>query len=163
MTEVMLSHKRHRADTWVDRIEITTEPRWKTSGLSGDEWRFSYTVTLWRKGWKVAEEGFGSLAYATAWANLQSAGGFCPASQPWPADAPARPYGDGYLCDNPGCPTVATWRGVLKAIYGRNGEGPLEQYGTYFRVFCDLHKDRGDCAMEDCTDNYTWTPIEVTS
>ena len=33
--------ERHPDDEWYDEVRIVTVPRYKTSGLSGDEWRFT--------------------------------------------------------------------------------------------------------------------------
>lgn len=157
-TERRPSHSRHREDRWVDHCEIVTVPRWKTSGLSGDEWRFSYRVVLRRKGYVVKERDFGTLSYAAAWLALamQTA---CPAEMPWPDDAPGQPYGDGFLCDNPGCSGVATWRAWLKAEYDNRGQKYVSEWSAPFRVFCQQHSERGDCALEDATDNYDFEPI----
>ena len=40
-----------------DEVRITTVPRYKMSGLSGDEWRISGKIQLLRKGKVVAEKG----------------------------------------------------------------------------------------------------------
>ena len=37
-------------DEGPDRITIDPVPRYKTSGLSGDEWRMSYVVRFYRRG-----------------------------------------------------------------------------------------------------------------
>jgi len=155
---VRLSHRRHRDDKWIDKVTVETEPRWKTSGLSGDEWRFSYTVKLWRKGHVLVERGFGDMAYAAGWVALalQEA---APAYQSWPADAPGQPYGDGYYCDNPGCAEIATWRGLLKKEACRWGHVTEPDHSTPYRVFCDRHKQRGDCSIEDSDTNYVFEPI----
>jgi len=39
-----------------DEVRITTVPRYKMSGLSGDEWRISGKIQLLRKGRVVAEK-----------------------------------------------------------------------------------------------------------
>jgi len=58
------SYKRHEDDDWIDEIKIVTVPRYKTSGMSGDEWRFSARVQLWRKGHLMFERSFSKLHYA---------------------------------------------------------------------------------------------------
>lgn len=156
--KVPLKHKRLRGDKWVDAVTIDTVPRYKTSGLSGDEWwRFSFWVRLWRKGYVVGQESFGSMEYASAWLTtmlMQAA----PASLPWPKDAPGQPYGDGYFCDNLGCSNVATWRALMKIEACREGHKTECSYAVKFRVFCDDHKRRGDCSIEDSDDNYVFEP-----
>jgi hypothetical protein len=42
-----------------DEVRIVTVPRYKISGLSGDEWRISSHIEFYRKGRKVHERGFG--------------------------------------------------------------------------------------------------------
>jgi len=145
-------HKRHREDTWVDRVEISTVERWKESGLSGDEWRFSYEVRLIRKGVLLSATSFGSLSYATAWVALQSAEGFCPADVPWPTGG----YGDGVLCDQPGCAMPGTERRTLIQEYCDRG-CERKSFGEVYRVFCLQHARRGDCALEDADQNYRET------
>lgn len=58
------TYKRHEDDDWIDEVRITTVPRYKTSGMSGDEWRFSACVQLWRKGHLMFERSFSKLHYA---------------------------------------------------------------------------------------------------
>lgn len=152
------SHRRLTGDRWVDHAEIITEPRWKTSELSGDEWRFTYVVRLWRKGHLLAVHGCGTMAYAAAWMALalQTAS---PADLPWPPDAPGQPYGDGYYCDNIGCAEPADWRAWLKAEYDSAGHKSTPDVVRPFRVFCSEHSRRGDCSMEDRDANYEIEPI----
>ena len=45
-----MQNRNHHDDEWYDEIRVTTVPRFKTSGLSGDEWRRSAKVTFLRKG-----------------------------------------------------------------------------------------------------------------
>lgn len=45
-------------DEFYDEIRITTVPRFKTSELSGDEWRVSTHVVVLRKGRVVAEKSW---------------------------------------------------------------------------------------------------------
>lgn len=151
------SHRRHREDRWADHCEIVTVPRWKTSGLSGDEWRFSYKVILRRKGYILIERDFGSLSYAAAWMSLAMLSA-CPADMPWPESAPGQPYGDGWFCDNPGCGEVAAWRAWLRFEYDARGH-KHEPVSKLFRVFCQQHSRRGDCALEDADANYDLEPI----
>lgn len=77
LTEAMqkkdrLPLRRHRDDDYWDEITIDTEkvhlrafvvPRFKTSGLSGDEWRVSAKLILRRDGFRepIVERGFGRM------------------------------------------------------------------------------------------------------
>ena len=58
------TYKRHEDDDWIDEVRIINVPRYKTSGMSGDEWRFSYCVQLMRKGTVLFERSFIKLHYA---------------------------------------------------------------------------------------------------
>ncbi len=49
-----------------DEVRIRTVPRWKESGLSGDEWRISATVEFWRKGKPPAVENDGQRSLMQA-------------------------------------------------------------------------------------------------
>ncbi len=153
------NHVRHEDDHWIDHAEIVTVPRWKESELSGDEWRFSYQVRLYRKKILVGEKSFGSMVYAAGWLTMQLQVA-CPAEQEWPPDAPGQPYGDGYFCDNPSCSDRATWRGLLKQRFCRDGQAHEQLGSGSYRAFCDRHKTRGDCALEDADRNYEWELIE---
>jgi len=44
-----------------DEVRIVTVPRYKTSGMSGDEWRISATIQFMRKGRIVHERGISSV------------------------------------------------------------------------------------------------------
>ena len=53
-----------------DEIRIVTIPRWRSSGLSGSEWRYSAQVQLLRKGVVVQEAGLRDVqtaAMALGW------------------------------------------------------------------------------------------------
>jgi hypothetical protein len=70
-------YKRHRDDEWFDEIRLETEagavlqiitvPRYKTSGLSGDEWRTSARIQIARGDghWEDYDRGFQNLSAAT--------------------------------------------------------------------------------------------------
>ncbi len=53
--------KLHPDDQGVDRIEIDVVPRFKTSGLSGDEWRVSGRILMFRKGELVGERSMSNV------------------------------------------------------------------------------------------------------
>jgi hypothetical protein len=128
---------------------IRTVPRYKTSGLSGDEWRRSALIELKRKGMVIYEQGFGTLAAATAFLP----GVFIPARENLPFEVieqeRARP-----LCMQPGCaePAVTVYR--LKATFDRDGRSFQTASGGEYRRFCQRHARRGDCGLEDSDANY---------
>ena len=128
-----------------DEVRIFTVPRYKMSGLSGDEWRISATIQLLRKGKVVAERGAGRVESASSmlpWFILQSMdeglGYFA---------------GEGDLCDQEGCAETATVTYKLKKRYCEEGH-ESETFGTQVRRFCQKHSKRGDCGLEDADRNY---------
>src|SRR5690349_6718653 len=58
------NYKRHDDDEWFDEIRISVKPRYKTSGMSGDEWRVSALVEVFRKGVLLKDRSFSKLHYA---------------------------------------------------------------------------------------------------
>lgn len=54
-------HKRLSDDHWWDEVRIVTIPRYKMSGLSGDEWRVSARLQILRKGVIFHERSFSKL------------------------------------------------------------------------------------------------------
>jgi hypothetical protein len=137
-----------------DEVRIITVPRWKTSGLSGDEWRISAAIEFWRKGRKIYEQHYRNVetACAFAYTGYQSAiergEGF---------------YGsDGRTCDQEGCTEPATVFLKLVSEYCRDGHktNPYESdTRPLLRCFCEKHRNRGDCGLEDADRNYE--PFEI--
>lgn len=129
----------------VDEVRIVTVPRYKTSGLSGDEWRISAKIQYLKKG---------VVIYERSTRNIES----------------ALRYGDWWLtewleqgnysagrtaeqCDQEGCAEPATVTYRLKNQYCRDGH-PHEPHRPKITRFCDRHKTRGDCGLEDADRNY---------
>lgn len=147
-----LHHKRHRDSGWYDRVELDIVPRYKTSGLSGDEWRTSVRARWYFKGLLVGEEFFGrdidrALSYLPHVIAVASDNG---ASSEWLAHEKKK-------CDQPGCSDDAVARFKIKRHTSECGEylHPDEtQYSDSFRQFCKQHLRRGDCGREDADDNY---------
>src|SRR6266481_8559610 len=85
-----------------DEVRIFTVPRYKQSGLSGDEWRISDSIELWRKGKLIHERGVRNveIGFAFASAVLYEA----------QDDGKAHFGGDGIHCDQEGCADAATVR-----------------------------------------------------
>lgn len=150
---------RHPRDPFIDGAHIQIMERYKTSGLSGDEWRFSYKVILLRKGMMVASTTVNSMEYATAllacavqlgWPELDSD----PQWQtiPW-EDVP-----DAGICCQPGCLNKSTRTYVMKKLYDRQCafEKPNESMSGWIeaREFCDDHGRRGDGGLDDADHNY---------
>lgn len=128
-----------------DAVTIETVPRWKESEMSGDEWRISALVRFWRKGVVIYERGYRNIEMACFLVGA--------------AHVDACDDGKGYFagerdaCDQEGCACTATVTYRLKAEYDRGGH-KSEPLGPTYRLFCNRHKDRGDCGLEDADDNY---------
>ena len=133
-----------------DRIEITTVPRYKMSGLSGDEWRISASVTFYRKGVQVHQVGCRNVETACrllAWFHANATD-----------DGLGYFAGERSICDQEGCVNLATVRAELKMKYCNEGCSH-EPYSPTYRLFCDEHKTRGDCGLEDSDRNYIFSTI----
>jgi hypothetical protein len=132
-----------------DEVRIRTVPRWKNSEMSGSEWRISAKVEFLRKGVVKHEQSFG---------NVETACGFAYAEY-MRAHDDGKGYfaGEGEFCDQEGCAEVAQHTRWLKKEFCRSGheQNPL---GPTYRIFCQKHKQRGDCGLEDADRNYTDEP-----
>lgn len=135
----------------IDEITIKQTPRFKTSGLSGDEWRVSAVVTFKRKGQVVYERPVHRMEEAAAflpWLLRVEVG----ENHPPRARGLYGHYPD--ECAQPGCdkPPVNHYR--IKKLY-EHGHGPLPDDGQENRrAFCEGHSHRGDSDMEDNDENY---------
>lgn len=132
-----------------DEVRIVTVPRFKTSGLSGDEWRISAKIQLLRKGRVAFEEGgfsdVRSAVTALGWFFLKA------------HDTSAYFAGEGQICDQEGCTEIAAVAYRLKARFCRDGH--REEARGEFRLFCQAHRERGDCSLEDSDSNYEEIPL----
>lgn len=145
-----LWHKRHDDFESFDRITMEIIPRYKQSGLSGDEWRQHVEVTFWFKGHEVHSFGCRGMEGA-----LMMCGGEWLKSQSPIPDKVIKLEED--TCDQPSCSDPPTYRYFLKELFSRSGEklDVGDRHGArYFRKFCDKHATRGDCGREDSDDNY---------
>lgn len=141
--------KLHPDDEGVDRIEIDVVPRFKTSGLSGDEWRISARIRAFRKGELVGDRSVGSMEAA---ANMMS---YLWMTLPDWCKGPLYAGERGGKCQQAGCrePAEVTYR--LNQEW-EHGHGPLppNSLGAPLRRFCSAHAVRGDAAFEDSDENY---------
>src|SRR5688572_7515814 len=133
-----------------DEVRIVTVPRYKESELSGDEWRISASIQFWRKGEMVCESGCRDVEAAVTMVG----GEYLRALD----NARGSFAGDGVHCDQEGCALFATVRYRLKATYCRAGH-KSETLGNEYRHFCDRHKTRGDCGLDDADSNYEEVPL----
>ena len=156
-SEMTLKFLRHPHDEFFDRCEAVMVERWKESELSGDEWRFSQQVRCYSHGVLVATVSGHSLRQAMGlaaarWSDLVAG------DDEWMAK---RDEIDTRCCQ-PGCDQPWTIlyhpvkacapNGAELARPYKDGTGGLEWLDV--RGFCDRHKDRGDCALDDAEPNY---------
>lgn len=135
-----------------DEVRIVTVPRWKESELSGDEWRISARVEMLRKGRVVFSRGFSTVETAAMCLPALFAGWGVDDSGEYDVDA----YHDGRKnsCDQEGCREEPKHWLALKSRWDNAGnQRPVRKEGEY-RQFCDRHKGRGDCGLDDNDDNY---------
>lgn len=133
-----------------DEIRLVTVPRFKSSELSGSEWRISVIIQFFRKGKMIYEEWGGH--------EIEAASGHL-YSKLHDATDNGHGYfaGDGIHCDQEGCSEKATNIFLVKkdfCVGGGNCGQEKKQYSTKYRCFCDKHKTRGDSDLEDNDDNY---------
>lgn len=141
---------RHGDDDYVDEVRIIVRERYKTSGLSGDEWRFHRVVQFYRKGALLYEQSFnGSMRDVAAYVpwTLVEAG------ESGKMDRP----NDDHLCFQPGCANAATSEYEIIEAFGPQGQRlHPDERGSFSkrRRFCPKHLRRGDCGREDSDANY---------
>lgn len=130
-----------------DRIELVTIPRWKTSGLSGDEWRISVEARFYRNGKLVHQTSCGSnMDYAVQLLNFEYLRA-CDNGLGFYA-------GEGDYCDQEGCSEEAIVIYRKKFDYCREGHKTEISVGPKIRKFCGEHRERGDCGLDDANRNY---------
>lgn len=143
----------------IDHVEIAVTPRFKTSDISGDAWRTSAVVRLYRKGILVHERAVNNVANAAA---------LLPSLLLNVIEGPdnegldaARQQTEG-SCMQPGCRDPGIVLRRLRSLYC--GEGHARTPGAdYVRLFCQRHSGRGDCNLEDADANYETVDGEVAS
>lgn len=143
-------HKAHADDEGVDRIEIVATPRYKTSGLSGNEWRVGAVIRFYRKGELVHKAFRNKMTDAAA--HLA----YIRDSLPWTDGVRALWALDAEECHQFGCSEPAETVYRLKQEFSDRGDGPLPDLGVQEvrRAFCTRHARRGDCGREDSDRNY---------
>lgn len=129
-----------------DEVRLVTVPRYKTSPLSGDEWRISYQVQFVRKGRVISTVDNWDCTHAVRNA-VKDYG---------PTDS-IHLKGVDNICDQESCLEQAAVTYKLKMLYDRNGietDPYREDHRPLVRKFCQEHSTRGNCALEDADDNY---------
>lgn len=142
-------YERHPDDEWIDEIRIRVVPRYKTSGLSGDEWRVGAVIEIYRKGLLIKERFLSRIEYA-----VSALGGTLLDL----ADEGCSNY-DEFLkyCFQPGCSELGTVEYELIDEYyrGTSDVKPKQEWRkSVRRRFCTAHARRGDCGLEDSDANY---------
>lgn len=133
-----------------DEIRFVTIPRYKTSALSGNEWRVHVQMEFYRNGIKVHEEfGGHDMEKAMQFAAYRySVAG---------DDGHAYFAGEDDFCDQEGCSNKATVTYKLKKLFcvgGGNCGQEKHKYHDEIRMFCEEHKTRGNSDLEDADSNY---------
>lgn len=143
---------RHRDRQLFDEVSIRTVPRFKTSILSGNEWRMNAGIEFKRKGQILYTEHAGNAAHAASrLTEITRTSEFQEAVQKLDVSA---------LCDQEGCSEPWTRKYKLKKTYCHGCAKPSEFYeqertrSVDVACFCDRHSDRGDASYEDSNDNY---------
>ncbi len=156
-----LQRRRHPDDKYTDEARIRVVERYKTSDLSGDEWRFSYVVELSRKGVVYAKAVCGNTPeYAAV---LLSQGLILGLAELETLDAwetlPFEKIPDEGYCCQPGCPEKSTRKYAMQKEWSDgcwfSKDLDVESSGVLYREFCDKHGQRGDCGLDDTNSNYT--------
>lgn len=151
------AYRASRPDSqFIDEIRIVTVPRWKESELSGDEWRISARIDFYRKGVVLGSKEVSNVATAARFLDwyLVNRRGNVDIDKPNTLDD---------CCDQEGCCKPWTTKLRLKQRYGQDGHilppSHLNKETIEYRAFCDLHKKRGNCGLDDADLNYE--PLEA--
>jgi len=142
-----IHYKRLQDDEFCDEIRLKVIPRFKTSGLSGNEWRTGVRIELLRKGRVYAADGFSKIHFAM----LMFGSFFLKAHEPVPEEQ--LKY-DESLCDQPGCKDGAVNHYKLKQEFADDVAKPIPEDMEIRRKFCARHSVRGDQSYEDSDANY---------
>lgn len=143
-------HADHPDDERFDNITVEIVPRWKESELSGDEYRFSYVIKAWRKGEVIVSRSFSRLDWALKALNYVVF--ISDDDNHFDREAWDRTK---KLCAQPGCAELPTIFYKRLKPYTKSGEELVEhEFRKEYRQFCDKHKVRGDCALDDADHNY---------
>ena len=132
-----------------DEVCIKTNPRWKESELSGDEWRISASVEFLKKGVVIWSCSFRDCETALQMAQTL----YVINAEKGEVNFPDF----GLFCDQEGCCNKATHKLFLRKRYcvgyGNCGS-EITKFNKDYRMFCDKHKHRGDSDLEDADGNY---------
>ncbi len=150
MEQTKPTYKRLHDDEWYDEVKIDVVPRYKTSGLSGDEWRISGRIQILRKGVVLKERFLTKLDYAVDFlkATIHEMG-----DEGFDGDHDAFEK----LCFQPSCREVGVveYR-LIDEYYPYDGNKmPKHEWRQDVRRrLCEKHALRGNCGLEDADRNY---------
>lgn len=135
-----------------DEVRFKVVPRYKESELSGDEWRISVHMECYRKGQLKHEE---RVAH-----DMESAAAFMGYKYAIASESGGQFYGgEDDFCDQESCAKKATWKARKKFDYERQSGRKSEEPSNAYRLFCDQHKVRGDCGLDDADSNYEFSKL----
>lgn len=135
-----------------DKITMEVIPRYKQSGLSGDEWRQHVEVTLYFKGKEIKRFGARTMHIASMMLGHELI--FITEDESIPDKVREL---EKVKCFQSSCDQDATTKNYLKNLFSSSGMklDASEIHFPYYRKFCDKHSTRGDCSREDCDKNYS--------
>jgi len=146
--------ERHEDDEWYDAINIYCVERWKDSEISGDEWRFTYVADFMRKG-SVQKT---LRAHKLAWLlpTIAAHQSFAPVGDD---DDARQDFNE--VCFQPGCGREATHEFRKVKDWCPSCGTSHSGHGDKGRRFCDRHKRRGDCGLDDADSNYVLVRVRA--
>lgn len=152
--DARMVHERLSDFEWWDSVVIRAVPRWKESEMSGDEWRRSAVIRFVFKGKTFLEKTYSNMdvaASALPFLMKLSIGELYK-----DIDSEAFIAHEKQCCDNPGCDMFWRDKYKLKKLWSQNcsfSKDP-EVKDVHFRKFCEKHRHRGDCGLDDSDANY---------
>lgn len=130
-----------------DEIRIRTIPRYKQSHLSGDEWRISAVAMFYRNGELLHE--------SDSCGTVQDVVHRLTALMDKACEENSYYAGEKDWCDQEGCSAKAT---IWYKRKHQHCQSCGDKRGTALerdhRKFCEKHKIRGDCGLDDADRNY---------
>lgn len=128
-----------------DEVRIFTQPRWKESYFSGDEWRISGRIEFYLKGQLLGGRTYSNVASALQYGDWAAIELF--------ENGQVETVDEFSYCDQEGCKEKAKYKFRLKKRY-RNDGSEKEMLWKEHRCFCEQHRYRGDCGLDDADKNY---------
>jgi len=133
-----------------DKVVITTQPRYKVSDRSGNEWRISANIEFYKNGAVIATSSASSVPDAIGTMQCIVADTFGFESKTY---TPINHH-ESLVCDQEGCdkPYTVLYKQIKTGCCkcGHTRDSLFDQY----RAFCDEHSTRGDASLDDSDDNY---------